>query len=94
LNWQGLRRKVVYVTRKSNKKFNRAFYYYLKAIQSNPNCHLYYYKLKMILFFSNIFNQSIDPDYLQLGIDLLKQTIEKQPNFLFAQYLLGNLLSQ
>jgi hypothetical protein len=48
----------------------------------------------MILFFSNIFNQSIDPDYLQLGIDLLKQTIEKQPNFLFAQYLLGNLLSQ
>ncbi|WP_026796172.1 MULTISPECIES: tetratricopeptide repeat-containing sulfotransferase family protein [Planktothrix] len=75
-------------------EFNRAFYYYLKAIQSNPNCHLYYYKLKMILFFSNIFNQSIDPDYLQLGIDLLKQTIEKQPNFLFAQYLLGNLLSQ
>lgn len=75
-------------------KFNCAFYYNLKAIQSNPTYHLYYYNLKIVLLFSNIFNQSIEPDYLQLGIDLLKQTIKNQPNFLFSQYLLGNLLSQ
>lgn len=75
-------------------EFNCAFACYLKAIKSNPNCHLYYYNLKIVLFFSNIFNQSIEPDYLQLGIDLLKQTIKNQPNFLFSQYLLGNLLSQ
>lgn len=75
-------------------EYNFAFDYYLKAIQSNPNCHLYYYDLKIIVFFSNIFNQSIKPDSLQLGIDLLKQTVKNQPNFLFVQYLLGNLLSQ
>lgn len=75
-------------------EFNWAFYYYLKAIQFNPNHHLYYYNLKILILFSNIFNQSIEPDYLQLGIDLLKQTIKNQPNFLFFQYLLGNLLSQ
>jgi tetratricopeptide (TPR) repeat protein len=75
-------------------KFNCAFYYNLKAIQSNPNHHLYYYNLKIVLLFSNIFNQSIEPDYLQLGIDLLKQTIKNQPSFLSCQYLLGNLLSQ
>ncbi|MEH2059258.1 MAG: sulfotransferase domain-containing protein [Nostoc sp.] len=75
-------------------EFNRAFDYYLKAIQSNPTCHLYYYDLSIVLFCSNIFNQSIKPDYLQLGIDLLKQTIKNQPIFLFAQYLLGILLIQ
>lgn len=75
-------------------EFNRAFDYYLKAIQSNPNCNSYYHDLKIVLFFSNIFNQSIDPEYLQLGIDLLKQTIKIQPQYLFAKYLLGNLLSQ
>jgi cytochrome c-type biogenesis protein CcmH/NrfG len=41
-----------------------------------------------------MFNQSIDPEYLQLGSDLLKQTIKIKPQYFFAKYLLGNLLSQ
>ncbi|MEJ6485418.1 sulfotransferase [Nostoc punctiforme UO1] len=74
--------------------FNHAFNYYLKAIQSNPHSNSCYHDLKIVIFFSNIFNQLIDPEYLQLGSDLLKQTIKNQPQYLFAKYLLGNLLSQ
>jgi tetratricopeptide (TPR) repeat protein len=74
--------------------FNLAVDYYLQAIQINPHCQVYYYNLKIPLFFSNLFNKQINLDYLQLGRNLLQETVENQPNFLFAQYLLGNFLSQ
>lgn len=78
----------------SQENFERSFRQNLTAIQANPTSHLPYYHLKFILLCTNHLNRSIDSDQVEAAVQIARQSIESQSNFLLAWLLLGDLLSQ
>ncbi|MEJ6485424.1 sulfotransferase domain-containing protein [Nostoc punctiforme UO1] len=74
--------------------FEEATYHYIKSIEFDPSYFHNYWKLKYSLLQLNRWEQEIESNLLEQGITTLSQAIESQPNFPFAQVLLGNLLTQ
>lgn len=75
-------------------EFDRAFHYYLKAVNFNPGCYQFYGHLNQALRAADLFNQSINSEEAELGIKILSQLIHSQKRLKFTRLLLGNLLSR
>ncbi|MEH2236063.1 tetratricopeptide repeat-containing sulfotransferase family protein [Nostoc sp.] len=80
----------------SQFKFQEASYHYIKSIQFDPNTLKNYWDLKysLLILLSLIGNnEKIDSSLLEEGITIFRQTIQNQPNFYFANVVLGILLT-
>lgn len=77
----------------AQRKFEEAIYHYIKAIQVDPNYFQVYWDLKFFLFKLNYLEVPIGSSLLKQGIITIRQSIQHQPNFLFAHVVLGNLLT-
>jgi tetratricopeptide (TPR) repeat protein len=76
----------------TQKEFERTVYHYIKSIQFNPNCGSVYYWLRYALLSLNWFSTSDNTNIIEEGILTLRQVIKSQPNFYFANVVLGVLL--
>lgn len=59
-------------------EFERAFHYYLKAIQFNLSYYPYYSDLSIVLRLADVFHQSISSEDLELGVNILRQSIHSK----------------
>lgn len=78
----------------SQMKFEEATYHYIKSIEFDHSYFRNYWKLKYSLLQLNWWGMEIESNLLEQGITTLRQAIESQPNFPFAQVVLGDLLTQ
>jgi Sulfotransferase domain/Tetratricopeptide repeat len=74
--------------------FEEATYHYIKSIEFDHSYFCNYWKLKYSLLQQNWWGRGIESNLLEQGITTVRQAIESQTNFPFAQVLLGDLLTQ
>lgn len=75
-------------------KCDLAIYHYIKSIEFYSGFLLNYWKLKYSLLVLARQGIEIEPNLLEQGVTVLRVAIENQPNFPFAQAVLGDLLTQ
>ncbi len=76
----------------AQQKFEEAVYYYIKSIQFAPNYSHAYYWLKYALLNLNWFSKKNNTSIIEEGVLTLRQVVKSQPDFLFANVVLGVLL--
>jgi len=82
------------ILHEAQMNFEEATYHYIKSIEFDPSYFPNYWRLKYSLLQQNRWEREIESNLLEQGITTVRQAIESQPNFPFAQVLLGNLLTQ
>ncbi len=78
---------------RSQFQFQEASFHYIKSLQFDPNNLRNYGVLKCSLLAASWSEEKIDDGLLEEGVALLHQTVENQPNFTFARFVLGILLT-
>lgn len=73
-------------------EFDKAAHHYIKSIQFNPAYNPVYYWLKYALLSLNWFNTKNNTSIIEEGILTLRQAVKSQPDFHFANVVLGVLL--